>query len=245
MFFNLEKQVKKYKIKTNELAYVGANLGQNINEFKSLFNNPVIHLFEPQKHVFNNLKKSYSNDNSLRFYNFALGSKTSNVEMHINTNNFNQSSSILKPTGTIDYHRGILFAGTETIEVKKFSDLKLNKVTFINIDVQGYELEVLKGCGNALKNIHYIMTEVNRKEMYKDCPLVKDLDKFLKDFNFIRVKTVWWDKTIPWGDALYVKSSKVTLYNKLNSFFWNKLQSFKGYFFLLSIPKKIKNKLTY
>ena len=123
MFFNLEKQVKKYKIKTNELAYVGANLGQNINEFKSLFNNPVIHLFEPQKHVFNNLKKSYSNDNSLRFYNFALGSKASNVEMHINTNNFNQSSSILKPTGTIDYHRGILFAGTETIEVKKFSDL--------------------------------------------------------------------------------------------------------------------------
>ena len=44
---------------------------------------------------------------------------------------------------------------------------------FINIDVQGYELEVFKGSVEFLKTIDYIMTEVNRDELYKNCPMIE------------------------------------------------------------------------
>ncbi len=50
---------------------------------------------------------------------------------------------------------------------------------FLTIDVQGYELEVFKGSRETMKNIDYIITEVNRDELYKNCARVEQLDKFL------------------------------------------------------------------
>jgi hypothetical protein len=57
---------------------------------------------------------------------------------------------------------------------------------FLTIDVQGYELEVLKGSRETLKNINYILTEVNRDELYENCARVEQLDEFLGRFNFQR-----------------------------------------------------------
>ena len=59
------------------------------------------------------------------------------------------------------------------------------------MDVQGFELEVLKGGENCIKNIDYITTEVNRDEVYKDCAKVEQIDQFLDDYGFIRVETSW------------------------------------------------------
>lgn len=78
----------------------------------------------------------------------------------------------------------------------------------INIDVQGFELEVFKGAVDTLPFIDIIYAEVNFEEVYKDCCLVGVLDKFLSRFDFKRVftrdsKNAKDRKT--WGDALYVK----------------------------------------
>ena len=99
------------------------------------------------------------------------------------------SSSIYKPKERLDYHPSVTFDGFEDIVIKQFSDLKIRNVNFLNIDVQGYELEVLKGFHN-LDEIKYIKTEVNRKELYENSINVKDLDKYLKNYNFIRVETI-------------------------------------------------------
>jgi hypothetical protein len=74
---------------------------------------------------------------------------------------------------------------------------------FINIDVQGYELEVFKGSENLLNSIDYIITEVNRDEVYENCVRIESLDEFLSKYGFIRVETDWAGHT--WGDALYIK----------------------------------------
>jgi hypothetical protein len=74
---------------------------------------------------------------------------------------------------------------------------------FINIDVQGYELEVMKGASRILEGIDYIMSEVNRDEVYINCPKVEELDYFLSKFGFSREETTW--DGLTWGDALYVK----------------------------------------
>ena len=89
------------------------------------------------------------------------------------------SSSLYKPKEHLDYHPSVTFDGFEDIVIKQFSDLKIQNVNFLNIDTQGYELEVLKGFHN-LDEIKYIKTEVNRKELYENSPNVKDLDKYLK-----------------------------------------------------------------
>ena len=73
----------------------------------------------------------------------------------------------------------------------------------INIDVQGYELEVFKGGSDFLNHIDYIISEVNREELYKGCAMINEVDEYLSNYNFKRVKTCWDGGT--WGDALYIK----------------------------------------
>jgi hypothetical protein len=73
----------------------------------------------------------------------------------------------------------------------------------INIDVQGYELEVFKGAVKTLEIIDIIYAEINLEELYKDCVLVDELDAFLRKFGFIRILTQLAHKS--WGDALYLK----------------------------------------
>ena len=58
-------------------------------------------------------------------------------------------------------------------------DYDIGESNFINIDVQGYELEVFKGGTKTLEKVDYIYCEVNRGEVYEGNAMVEDLDEFL------------------------------------------------------------------
>jgi FkbM family methyltransferase len=77
---------------------------------------------------------------------------------------------------------------------------------FINLDLQGVELQALKGLGNVISHSRWIYTEVNKEEVYKGCTKVTELDSYLKEFGFKRVVTKW-VTGLGWGDALYIHKS--------------------------------------
>jgi hypothetical protein len=72
------------------------------------------------------------------------------------------------------------------------------------MDVQGYELEVLRGGSNTLQYIDYLYCEVNRNEVYEGNAYIQELDDYLSSYSMKRVETSWWDDG-DWGDALYIK----------------------------------------
>jgi hypothetical protein len=74
---------------------------------------------------------------------------------------------------------------------------------FLNIDVQGFELEVLKGSKKTLRGVNYIYSEVNRAETYENCAQIGDMDEFLLFNGFNRVETIWSGGI--WGDALWIR----------------------------------------
>ena len=228
-----------FNLMPKDICYVGANEGQELPEMIKHFPDSKIHCFEPQKKPYNLLIQKFGKEQNLYFYNFALGDMTEESTIFTNTNNLNMSSSILKPKEVLNYHKFLTFEGTESINIKKFSDLNIVNVDFLNIDVQGYELKVLKGFQN-LSNINFIKTEINRKEYYEDCILVKDLDKYLNNFGFIRIKTLWWKLTEPWGDALYIKKDQISTLKIFRIKFVNNLQGIKGYFWIISLLVKFK-----
>jgi hypothetical protein len=75
----------------------------------------------------------------------------------------------------------------------------------LNIDLQGFELNALRGMGELLKQFKAAYLEVSQKELYKGCALIDSIDLFMIANNFRRVETKWLSESAGWGEALYIK----------------------------------------
>ena len=84
-----------------------------------------------------------------------------------------------------------------------FSDFK--NITLLTLDIQGAELQALRGAGRELAKVKAIFTEVNFEKVYKDCALIDELDSYLGGFGFKRVLT--FRTQAGWGDALYLSKN--------------------------------------
>ena len=99
--------------------------------------------------------------------------------------NTKDSSSFFKPSKIQNnLFRNTNVVSTETVKIKKLSSFlhRLKKPIFLKIDVQGYELEVLKGAD--LNQLQYIYLEGSYVRLYKNQPLIKDIVKYLSNRNF-------------------------------------------------------------
>ncbi len=64
-------------------------------------------------------------------------------------------------------------------------ELNIKSPSLLKLDVQGFELNVLKGASNTLKTqIDYIIVEVSFEKLYKDQPSFTELNRFLNSYNF-------------------------------------------------------------
>lgn len=190
------------------VIHIGAHYGQEFELYnKEKINN--ILFFEPLEHNFSVLKQNLQNQENVQLVNKALGAEGKKVFMNVESNNRGQSSSILKPKLHLEQYPNIIFNRKEEVEMitldSFFEQDNLLKYNFINIDVQGYELEVFKGSLRTLESIDYIISEVNRAELYENCTNVYELDNFLSLYGFKRVETSW--EGVTWGDALYIKNA--------------------------------------
>ena len=210
MLIKLTYLIKKYDLKIVGVSHFGAHLGEEVTVYKELgINN--IHLFEPQKKLFNILQEKFSHDSNISLYNFGLGNEEKSEKLNLSPHNNGMSASILKPEKHKDLYPDVKFEGTEDIAIKIYDNLKIKKVNFLNIDIQGYELFALEGSVETLrKDIDYIFTEVNNEEFYQGNVLVNELDQFLEKLGFIRVETKWVNRFIQWGDALYIKNNSLS-----------------------------------
>ena len=211
MILNLKQLFKKYKIQSKGIIHVGAHHGDELVQYLEHDIKNIL-CFEPLKLNFQKLKEKSKILNSSKIINFhlenyALGEEKKEVEMFVEEANKGMSSSILEPSLHLKQYPHIVFEKKEKVKMLTldgyFEKNKSDIYDFINIDVQGYELNVFKGAIKTLENIKYIMTEVNRKELYKGCTQIKELDDFLYQHGFKRKITNWAGKT--WGDAFYIK----------------------------------------
>ena len=201
MLFDITEYITK---PISGIIQIGAHYGNEYDTLKKLSEH--ILMFEPQKEVYNKLFNKLGSMPNLIIENKALGSSIGIMQMYTEQANNGQSSSLLIPQLHCVQYPSIKFTGTEQVEVitlnEYFND-KLFNYNLLTLDVQGYELEVLKGSTDILLKVDYILCEVNRAELYKGCPMVEEIDSFLNDYGFKRDITSWDGHT--WGDALYVR----------------------------------------
>jgi FkbM family methyltransferase len=200
--FEISNIARRYSLDIESVCHVGAHKGAEIDEYLMLGIKLGIFI-EPIPESFQSLSEAIKGLPNYRAVNVAVGNKESIVDLNLATNDF-QSSSVLKPKIHLKEAPNVKFNSKISVEVKRLDNILEHSVPWdlIVIDVQGYELEVLKGAIQTLKHSSYIFIEVNRDETYEGCAQIGEIDKFLNDIGFHRVLTRWWSS---WGDALYVR----------------------------------------
>lgn len=118
------------------------------------------------------------------------------------------SSSLLKPN--LDSLREI-FADFKEMEAIKVQTMKLDDITsssvdqiMLIIDVQGAELQVLKGATSALRKTLLIKVEVSTVAYYAGQSYQSQIEQFLKAHDFVKISQRI-SKTMGQGDAIFVK----------------------------------------
>jgi FkbM family methyltransferase len=190
----------------------GAHAGNVIEVFLTQYTAPIIYAFEPNPNLINILKKKYISRSNINIYPFALGSET--TKSLFNIINAGASSSILNPSDILRRYHGDNANIEKTFEVPvvRLDDV-LNDVGIIDLlklDLQGYELEALKGSEIILRRTKIITTEIEFVPLYEKQPLFADIDEYLRryDFRLYNLYELWTqqDGQLTAGDAVYLNS---------------------------------------
>jgi FkbM family methyltransferase len=207
MLLDLINLKEKYNLDIKGVIHIGAHFGQEYETYEKLNIDKII-FFEPHPKSFSVLYNKLNNKKNIKLINCALGNQEGTIDMNIELANNGQSNSLLIPKKHLEQYPHIKFIDKIKVEINKLDNFLTEdfQYNFINIDVQGYELEVFKGSQKTLTHIDYIMTEINRDEVYENCVQINELDEYLNNLGFIRVETSWAGGT--WGDAFYIKTKK-------------------------------------
>jgi FkbM family methyltransferase len=206
------KWLQELKIKT--VFDVGANTGQFVNMINKILPGIKIYSFEPIKECFEILKQLENNNNNLKAFNFALGSKSG--EQTIFKNEFLPSSSLLSMA---EVHKNIFpytrESEPETIFIKTLDSIS-DQIVFqtkvlLKVDVQGFEINVLKGAISSLNNIDVIIIETLFVELYYNQTQFDDIYSFLVKRNFSyrgNFEQIRDPKSgrILWADAIFIRN---------------------------------------
>ena len=147
-------------------------------------------------------------------YNAVITDKD-DEDIIFNISNNVQSSSVLDFGTHSKEHPYVIYIDRihqKSITIDSFFDrnnIDGTKYNFWNFDIQGAELMALKGATKYLKYVKALYLEVNEKELYKNCGLIGDIDKFVSQYNFKRVITNMTQHG--WGDALYIINNQLKL----------------------------------
>jgi FkbM family methyltransferase len=204
MLINLDYLIKKYELKISGIIHVGAHDCEEYPIYKKNQINNVIWI-DAMKDKVDKMKKLLTTN---KIFHGVIDVEDNN-EVEFKITNNGQSSSILD----LGLHKQF-YPNIKVIKKIKCKTCRLdtlinkNKINmknynFINLDIQGVELNALKSLGKNMYYINYIYTEINTAEVYKNCSLVNEIDDYLKIFGFKRVETKL--TNAKWGDAFYIK----------------------------------------
>ena len=172
---------------------VGGNRGEYGQEMRVRGHRGRIASFEPLSEVFPLLTRAAQGDPDWQCVPVALGAESGTAEIHIAAN---LDSSSFLPMGDIHLHAApfTAYRDVETVTVKTLDGLRdelglAGRRLWLKLDVQGYELHVLRGAPVTLAGVYVVETELSYVSLYDGQPLLSDMFAFLHGAGFDLVLT--------------------------------------------------------
>ena len=166
---------------------IGANRGQFSLVARHCFRDAQIFAFEPLSKPCEKFRTLFSDDKNVILHDVAVGPENGSVVIHISARD--DSSSLLPITALQE----ALFPGTnekttESIRVRLLDAMirpaQITTPAMLKLDVQGYELQALKGCENLLRKFQYVYAECSFVELYQGQALADEVISFLHPKGF-------------------------------------------------------------
>jgi FkbM family methyltransferase len=207
MLIPIYELVDKFNSRITGIVHIGAHECEEMGDYKLVGIPPERTIwFEAQANLVNKYKQIYP---TAQIYQAALSDIDDQVRQLIITNNI-MSSSLLELKEHLVEHPHVQEIRRDTVVTNTFktfvkkNHLDLTGYNFINLDIQGLELQVIKGMEELLDQFEYIYMEVNTKELYAGCALLPEIDEYLAGRGFKRVDI----RMTPygWGDAMYIRN---------------------------------------
>ena len=165
---------------------IGANIGTWTLLAKALYPGCEIHAFEPLAQHTTKFRAAVRGIPGIVLHQVALGAEGVAAKMHVN--DFSDTSSIL-PLTDIGREAWRLAQREElTVTLRGLDEYVVEfRMPFpdvIKLDVQGFEVEVLKHATNALAHAKAVISEVSFREFYRDQCRFEDIVAFLAANSF-------------------------------------------------------------
>jgi FkbM family methyltransferase len=209
MLIPFDKLINDFNIKVSGILHVGAHNCEEFEKYKSCgvsIENMYWVEAMPNKIITN--KQKYGE--KLNIFQAVINDvDDKEVTFHITNNG--ESSSILEFGSHEQNHPHVKVVSSQLMKTTRLDTLietkhiPIEKLNFINLDIQGVELRALKSMEKYMQHINYIYTEVNTEQVYKGCDEINEIDNYLKQFGFSRVASQIYSQ-YGWGDAFYVKN---------------------------------------
>ncbi|WP_297887589.1 FkbM family methyltransferase [Sulfurihydrogenibium sp.] len=159
--------------------------------------------FEPSKKNYRILKKNIKInklDDYVIPFNFAVGNEFRLLNFPLSQTSSGHNSLVRKDIPIITYEQ------VQQVKLDDFlNEKKVNKVNFIKIDIEGYELEALKGLEKTIKNSENLKMLIEYSPSFMGYDKAMELLEFLKQ-NFQDVFICYKKKIFKttWEDALKI-----------------------------------------
>lgn len=157
---------------------VGANIGQSARSFVQSWPEARIHCFEPVPSSFAKLTETARNLPQVTLHNLGFGRHSGTAEM-TNLPQSVQNRIVApgdsQPTQTVQILRGDAFC----------DDHGIRRISYLKIDTEGHDLEVLKGFGRMLKRVDFVQVEAGMNPYNKTHVPFEALTSFLTKRGFL------------------------------------------------------------
>lgn len=170
---------------------VGANTGQYAKQIRDLGYKGQIVSFEPLSSALAELREAAQQDNNWLVRGHACGIIDGERPLNVAANR--QSSSFLPMRARhVEICPGSQYVGTEVVLVKRLDSI-FDEVTtpgaktWLKLDVQGFEMQVLDGAAGILNRIEAIQAEISLEPLYDGEGTLGNILSFMEHSGFFLV----------------------------------------------------------
>lgn len=197
----------------------GANDGQSVERYRRRWPDALVHCFEPDPRAFGVLKSRWGDVKDVNLHQVALGAAPGKTQFNLGSASY--VSSILPRIN--GYFGNLPTVSSEEVDVTTLDAfLEKERIPYVNIlkmDLQGFELEALKGATRALKEEMFdlIFTEVWFEPAYENTPPYWKIPQLLADFKYktwaIEIEEYPLNDEGRWGNIIFVSNRYAKVLN--------------------------------